>query len=494
MRLRLAIAVLLLASCTKKSLIPCTEQATCDPYGAVCLDGFCHNPGEEMLDLAVADLAMPEPDLTVTCVDSSECTNATTPICDPTSHVCRACADDCSMTAHGGLCAKSGPFLGACVECLAESDCSASRGYCDATAHCAKCASGYQCQSGACGMLGCELEADVLYIDNTKACVAPTGTRAKPYCTINDAITNAPAGKEFLVLIGSSTPYAGVSYAAGGPSRTFRIIGPGLAASPRATIGPINPAMSASIIGLGSSCPTSLFFEGVDFVGQAGTTGDVLLLAGGTGSLYLADSRVSNTTGKAVASYGGNVSLVRVEVSNAETAVDTGNFAGTSIALKGCYLHDNGDGVRAVYGSYTVENSLFVHNQHGAVNFSSNAAGVFRFNTLVDNSYAFSDYTLLCAGATPVVSSSIVVANKSISGTQIAGCTLDNVVTGTDSHAGAIQLIPAFVGATDYRLKKGDAANTACCVDKAATGPTLDKDGLPRPLGAGFDIGAYEAE
>jgi hypothetical protein len=48
---------------------------------------------------------------------------------------------------------------------------------------------------------------------------------------------------------------------------------------------------------------------------------------------------------------------------------------------------------------------------------------------------------------------------------------------------------PRFVGAGDYHLMAGSPAlDTA----SAAGAPSDDLDGLPRPVGAGFDMGAYE--
>jgi hypothetical protein len=65
-------------------------------------------------------------------------------------------------------------------------------------------------------------------------------------------------------------------------------------------------------------------------------------------------------------------------------------------------------------------------------------------------------------------------------------------------------LAPAFVSATDYRLKLNDPANSGaggCCVDKVAAPGTPnadhDVDRTARPKGVGatpFDVGAHEAQ
>jgi hypothetical protein len=69
-----------------------------------------------------------------------------------------------------------------------------------------------------------------------------------------------------------------------------------------------------------------------------------------------------------------------------------------------------------------------------------------------------------------------------------------NVVTGTDSFAGATMLAPDLDAS--FRLTTA-SVNDACCVDKVSNPSTPnashDVDGATRPKGAAHDIGAHEA-
>ena len=94
--------------------------------------------------------------------------------------------------------------------------------------------------------------------------------------------------------------------------------------------------------------------------------------------------------------------------------------------------------------------------------------------------------------------------NPATNGTQIVGkCTLQSVVTGPDSFAGAIQSAPAFVSMSDFHLDVtavGLAANQACCTDKITTTTTpnndhdVDRGPRPKVTGTKLDIGAHEAQ
>jgi hypothetical protein len=162
-------------------------------------------------------------------------------------------------------------------------------------------------------------------------------------------------------------------------------------------------------------------------------------------------------------------------------------------------------------GSYIVTNSFIVKNGNATdtpgVDIVSAAASpaVFAFNTVTGNSADASNGVggIACpvVGPAATIQSSIVVGNTastSASSQLTAKCVLQNVVTGTDTFPGAIQLTPTFASADREYLAPNDPANTACCVDKVngAGTPNADHDVdfSRRPKGSAWDIGAHEVQ
>lgn len=70
----------------------------------------------------------------VQCAANTDC-SAGTPICDSSSRTCRACSADADCSAPGPACATSGSSAGKCVQCTADSQCSGATPACDASSN-----------------------------------------------------------------------------------------------------------------------------------------------------------------------------------------------------------------------------------------------------------------------------------------------------------------------------------------------------------------------
>ncbi len=95
------------------------------------------------------------------CSGDSDCP-ADAPICDSTSHACRACTSslDCSVLVNVPICVLSGPLTGQCVACVSAGQCTGGTPDCDVTigvcvaclldVECGGPTSGSVCDNGVC--------------------------------------------------------------------------------------------------------------------------------------------------------------------------------------------------------------------------------------------------------------------------------------------------------------------------------------------------------
>jgi hypothetical protein len=479
MRLWAACAVLI-AGCTSDKPVPCVDQATCDPLGAICVGGSCKKPSE--LDLSLT-MDLSTPDLTGACADSTACAAATAPICDPASHVCRACMDDCPAATP--VCSTSG----ACVQCASDPDCDATQQICDPSGICVACAHHTDCATGVCDDGKCALVTDIAHVDNQLPCAGGDGSALHPYCAIGAAIT---AKKRYLLVAASAVAYAPVSIPLNYPS-SISIIGPGRLATPSAAVVAAGgPALTTS-----QRSTTTLTLDGMELRGDT-TTAVALLQAPSAPAIVIKSSLLDQSGGDGVVSTGPLTIDDCVVTGHKGVAIDGGGpttiITRSTIVLSARGVHIGG-------ATFTIENCIVSSNgmssaTGGAFDLGS-ATGTFRFNTVALNTST--DPTIAggivsCAN-TVVVESSIFYMNQKSSthGTQVYGCNLSHSIVDTsDSTFGAIVATPTF--GSGLHLAPNDAANLACCVDKVMSGPATDFDGDARPKGAGYDIGADEVQ
>jgi hypothetical protein len=515
-----------IAGCDSYKNVPCS--AGCAKYHAVC------NPLTNTCEVGlVLDMAMRiEEDMTPARRDLStqdgppapECTVATaatdcaaaTPICD--NGQCRACAagDDsaCSMRSSSTpRCATAGAKAGQCVACTPVtqgSDCSGTTPVCASDNTCRGCAANGECPTlgkwsdnttiaGYCVQDGAQAGAcinstQVAFVDNRSQSITACGgaagqmhdgtTPAKAFCDVQDAIT-ATTPMSFVVVAGRGVTFSYGTSSDGGHdldvTRSVTVIGPG--ATPTSTN---NALLSATgNTGVSSPCVTvennaTLILFGFE-VGATMKNAGIVVNSGGT-----LIARHNWVHGAQLGGVSCSMGTITLDANWVEFSPNAG------VTLTSC--------------KYDLVNNIVDNNSGGGVLITSPQAGsTFAFNTVASNNAGGSVAGGISCIPSASIQSSIVFMNSTSgvggSTTQFAGtCNLMNVVTGSDTANPGMTAAPVFLGGNDYHLNLNggnEATNKACCIDKAPT-PTVanfhDVDLQIRPQGAGYDIGADEAE
>jgi hypothetical protein len=471
-----------LVACTGANPRFCDAQHACDdpayPYCDPVAEECQASPPDFSADAAV-DLAG--------CATSAACDDAT-PIC--AAPICRACAgpaDDLECAIHDPATPRCGS-AGTCVACRDLSDCAAPTPICDKQT-CRVCRAHVECPSGACQADGsCAPAVSVAYVNNSAAACSDTvhaSTLAAPYCQVQAAAVTS--GKPFVVVAGSPTAYAALSFTA---ALSVTIVGPGKTALPTALLSTATAAPAVSLAPLAGQT-IAVTLDGLELTGSAGAVanrrdGLVCTATSGTATVVVRNSLID----------GSGLSGV--------------NALSCAITVDACTITGNSGGgvLLAGLSDYIVTNSFITANGSGAatnagVVIANGATGVFVFNTVAKNAVAAGVGGIDCgSGAAKTISNTIAWSNTTSGGTQLgAQCALDEVVTaaGDDTRGTMNAAPPAFVSATDFHLDitAGLAANRACCIDKIAAPATPnadhDVDGVTRPRGAAWDVGAHEA-
>jgi len=363
--------------------------------------------------------------------------------------------------------------------------CPATLPICDVGGACRRCAHHAECELGVCKPDGtCAGSSEITFVDRDNAScsdAAHASTPSAPYCQIQAAIDSG--GRPFAHVAPSATDYDALLLT-GTTAVTITIVGPG--SNLPAGSKPVSIYDPQKIgVFLSTQAPVDITLDGLQI--HAGNAAQQPAVKCSLGTAAAAITLHDCFLG------GGGMGLV--STGGCTVTMDASRVDG---ALLGAMNLD---------GPFTITNSFF-HGNNGAGQYNSITVThsypqmLFAFNTVVANA-APPSFTggVVCpsSGANVLIQNSIIVGNTEDGGSQFAGnCVLQNVVTGTDSFAGATQLTPTFVSTTDLHLVANDAANTACCVDKI-TNPTTpnkdhDVDGSRRPKGGASDIGAHEVQ
>jgi len=246
--------------------------------------------------------------------------------------------------------------------------------------------------------------------------------------------------------------------------------------------------------------------------------GNTASYGGGVYMWYASHPRFNNCEikGNSATSYGGGLYAVNCCVPNLTRCVISDNTAGSNgggiysgwygwFYMDTCTVVRNsagsmgGGAFAGYYGDVNAWNTIFADNTAttggGVCVVSSNSEATLRNCTVtgntasegggfysnsevmryhIDNSIIYGNSTL------PVLATPVIIDQFSITGSDIEG---------GYPGAGNINADPLFVNPAggDYHLSAGSP-----CIDVLTSGTGSDIDGMPRPLGAGYDMGADE--
>ncbi|MEO6954055.1 MAG: hypothetical protein ABI321_19790 [Polyangia bacterium] len=438
-------------------------------------------------DLSVGDLATAPPDMVGFCGnDTALACPDTAPICAATQY-CRACAvgDEVQCSARAITAPRCDTGTGACAACRPANeatDCpTAELSVCGSDGSCRKaCTKHTDCDSGICdpGIItpsrsSCARPDEVVYVKAQSTC-PPTadGTKANPLCTMNDVLAKLPKGGYVGLL---PSPAGSLAQPKASYQAPYVIVGTGTLTGASFQAGMITfypPAMSIDSGG-------NVYLSGVSF-----------------------ESSVSNGI---VCSGGAKLTLSHVTLEKSGGGAVIGGDC--EVAMDGVYVRGGAGGISQSAGTLSVTNSFVTDTTGQGLNIGPGVTvGQLAHLTIIANKPFVTTAGGIACGAAANIYNSIVRSNQQVGGSSISGaCSfhysdLDEAVATNDHN---MTLAPRFIGPSgipqipfNYSLKKGDAANVACCFDLGATLSSIKADysGNVRPLGAGYDIGADEVQ
>ncbi len=503
--LAIAAIAVLLGGCfdPAQSSKNCSTQGLC-PGSMICgTDNACHDEGfcdeglactsseESYCDIATHTCIETPSDTACNraeaCEGQNHCTNRSDGVC-VSCNVDVLCSDtecdptlncQCKPGAEGdSLCALLNPLLPVCVS----------------EATCGGCTEGDDCPSLFCNIdTGtCELAETILYVDkNAEPSDPATCTRDEPCQRISDAMALVNDDhKTILVLPGT---YAETVVAEAIEVSIFSE-GEVLLLSPANT-----DALALSVDAQASVFISGLSIRGSVLVENSELEFEETLIAGGAPgvkvkeAVLIVERSVLRDNAVAIQQSPGGQSFITIRntrIEENETGLEMSS--GTLDLRRSSFIHnDKAIGLQGT--SVTIENNVFAYNKIGVENFFAN--GQLMFNTFYRN-----EIHLRCPelGFLLQVHSAIFARGEIELGEDSKeGCDISFSLFESDFAGpgiGNINGFPQFVDekSGDFHLRPGsEGVDSARMNDHEVVD---DFDGMPRPRGKGFDMGAFELQ
>lgn len=428
----------------------CSADIDCSPEHPVCSDGFC-----------------------VDCDETHACA-ASEPVCELSTKTCEICSDhaDCASRPEAPYCDGS-----ACVQCVSSAQCDAATPFCDGGT-CRACERDAECETHACGLDGrCVPEDQIAWLSTTGiepgSCTRAAPCRGLPY------LLAQLDGRLHVVMEPGVYPIR------------WPIDVPGL----------FIHGNGATFIHGGTSTQASLVVEApmtirevtVSLTGSGGiamqvASEDVVLdsvtFAGSTKRLHI-NSFNSTYRASVIArnlKIADSIDSIAIFVgANGDLTIDGGEITGGTVGIQG----EPGSKVN-------LTNVLITGTSQRALELAG-ATGEVAFSTIADAGGATpsAPCAVTCNPNLRVTSSIIWQPSCAAGAADAAGpCTFQSSIVSNAPAPGLMNVDPRFVNPAgrDYHLRASSPAK-----DAVDMGPALDFEGVPRPRGARFDIGADEA-
>lgn len=424
----------------------------------------CAAIGADVLELACGEgLACRDHKCEVASCSTNGC-SAEAPVCNVATDTCEGCSSssDCAQFVGAMSCDSSN---GVCVECLVSNDCPVDRAICDDHA-CRGCELDADCASGACDEAMCVSEDRIAYVIPSGGSDAGSCTRVAPCATIQYAVTKTSSVVRHIVV------------AAGTYDQDTRI-------STAETSAP-----EVTIHGTGATLTRTSGESEQFFVVNVKTT-----LVG----LFFGPTENTNS---AIQCEDAPCRLRRIRLQRLGSI-----FPGPMMEIEDSdldFILGSGVTLNNVTDSVKITRTRlrgFVSGTGGVIDITNTMVlgevslptgqGTIQFSTLATSGGAGTgiEPRVVKAGPGVTLRDSIVWAGGTTQLPLGGGCTVTNSIVGPTAVPGASNVDPQFVSFSDFHLSANSPAR-----DMASTGPGVDFEGEPRPVGAGFDLGADEVQ
>jgi hypothetical protein len=487
----LVVVVLIAAGCLVRDPERCDEQHKNCPNGQTCdfKSNKCVASDLGMIiaeDLSVGDLEMADsfagkdggvhPDLLRECDASAECSDPARPICG--GSVCRGCVagDDNQCGEHAGV-----PYCqadaGRCVVCTPATEatsCPSPSPICTSAGACRACTSDDECATKVCKSDGtCATANEVAYVDNAGVANymcgmgldAGVGSASDPFCEIQMGIDT---GKPYVRVTGhAGAPYNSISVTT---TRNVTVVGPEVG-EPAIILAKTS---TDNDVKLQLSSAASVTLIRVQIGSASSASSQDAVLCNGTGAVSPVVLAILNSSIFKSVGYG-------VNSTHCTLTLDSDRIA----------LNVSGGVILTNANKYTITNDYIYRNMGTAVQIDPLATGAFQLNTIVNNTASAGYAGVNCNSTVQPVEGSIFWNNK-VTGSLMEEFGCNMIRCDVDS------VDPMFVDNNndDYRFTNAALVDAVPANVDGGAGPFPAHDifGTRRPLGNGFDVGAFEKQ